>query len=111
MKKMLFVLLACVSAGCSHVNYYVEKNLEDIERREQYIYANDDLTIQLKRLILEGKVAVGMNRSEVRASKGLPVQAERISCRMYGMDEYCLDRWNYSDEKIIFRNGILIKSY
>ena len=97
--KHLLILSLCflLLAGCT--------GLQDQKRREQYVDSHPELSGEVERLIVQGKIQIGMSKDEVLASWGKPRQIHQ-TVGPWGLHE----QWVYGSKNsgyLNFENGVL----
>ncbi len=85
---MLLCLVLFFGNACKEVKQ------PEISRQEKYIQENPELSDEMKKLIRNGTVTVGMSEGEVRASWGDPKTVE-----IFNSGENSYKRWIYGDGK------------
>lgn len=121
MKKIACIIFLSLIGGCtdtyfedyySSADYYRDKiRAETLERERKEAeaikpfkkYVEDHSTEKVKKLVEEGKIALGMNKQEVIASIGRPNDINK-TVGIWGVHE----QWIYGDRRYLyFENGIL----
>lgn len=114
-KNMLPVITLMVLSlfGCTSTNKNFSENnynnpKPDRETREEYISAHTELSPQIRGLIRNGLVDVGMSKKEAIISWGEPDSIKETS--MFDADEmwYYWDNWKFH-RYVYFSKGIVVK--
>ena len=105
-KKLLITicLLMVLNSGCISGMKRNEKIKQDIQKCRQFVL--DHSTDQIKEAVAKGELVIGMNETEVIASKGFPRRINRTT-RTWSIHEQWVYGPYFKREFLYLEDGIL----
>jgi len=105
-KKLCLLVLVMMLSGCATFEKLLSEEPSNYEQhmREMYIDSHPELSDEIKNKILNGKIAIGMTRTEVELILGKPNHINRSD-----NEEGSREVWTYPVENyvLIFYDDIL----